>query len=303
MTVNMCVSLGPLSLKNPVMPGSGTYGYGNENAQTFPLNLLGAVVAKSVRLELNQGNPPPRLVETPAGLLNAVGVQTEGVETFIKSYMPVLRETGTRVIVSIAAKDTDGYGVLADRLSSVCGIDAIELNLSCPNIGQGLPFAQDVDLLSKAVHSARSHTTLPLIAKLSPNVTSIVEMARVAVDSGADVLCISNTLHGMAIDINTRRPILGSISGGLSGPAIRPVALRNVWKVREKLVTPIIGSGGIYHWQDAVEFLLAGASAVQVGTANFSNPNAMPEIIQGIHDYLVSNGFGSISEIVGLAHI
>ncbi|MEW6244800.1 MAG: dihydroorotate dehydrogenase [Bacillota bacterium] len=296
------VALGPLTLKNPVMPASGTFGYGEENAGAFDPGELGAVVAKSVRLEPAPGNPPPRLVETPAGLINAVGIPSEGVDAFIRDQMPLLRQTGTVVIVSIAGSTAPQYGELAARLSKVPGIDALELNLSCPNIGHGLPFAQDPGLLAEAVSAARSNTGLPIIAKMSPNVTDIAAMSKIALDAGADILAIANTVNAMVIDIWKRQPVLGNVAGGLSGPAIRPIAVRNVWRVYEQLEAPIIGSGGIATWQDAVEFLLAGARAVAVGVANFINPNAMKEIIEGIQRYLDSQGFESVEDIIGLAH-
>jgi dihydroorotate dehydrogenase (NAD+) catalytic subunit len=299
----MQVTLGPLTLRNPVMAASGAYGFGEEYAPYCPTRLLGAVMVKGLTPRPRSGNPPPRLAETPAGLLNAVGLENPGLEEFVRSYLPRLRALDTAVIVNIAGFSAEDYALLARALSGREGVAALEVNISCPNVKcGGLAFGSDPASAEEVLRAVRESTTLPVIAKLSPNVTDIQAMARAVAKGGADIISLINTLLGMAIDVKSRRPVLGSIMGGLSGPAVKPVALRMVYQVYEAVSLPIIGMGGISGWEDAVEFLLAGAGAVGVGTANFVNPRAPADILRGINAYCAENGFARVTEIVGLAH-
>jgi len=299
----MTVKLGRLTLKNPVMPASGTWEWNPNGVRCFDPSLLGAVVAKTVTMRPRPGNAPPRIHEVRAGLLNAVGIPSEGVEEFVRGTLREMHSIKTAHIVSISGESVEDFGALANALDPYQSeIAALELNLSCPNLSSnGKLFATDESLLKDVVAIVRDNTTLPIIAKLSPNVSDIARMAVIAQDAGADVLALINTLQGMAIDINSRRPILGNVRGGLSGPAIKPVAVRMVWEAYDAVHVPIIGIGGISTADDAVEFMLAGATAVGVGTATFRNPMAMIEIIQGITDYLSVHGFRSVYEIVGAA--
>ncbi|MGI6686084.1 MAG: dihydroorotate dehydrogenase [Bacillota bacterium] len=303
MTIKLEVNLGGLIMKNPVTTGSGTFGFGPEYAPYLDLKKLGAITVKGTTLEPRAGNPPPRLVETPAGILNSVGLENPGVDALIKETMPFLRTYQVPVIVNIAGNTVEDYVEIAQRLDKVSGVSALEINISCPNVKKGgMAFGTDPCAIREIIGEVKRNTSLQVIAKLSPNVTDIVAMARAAQEGGADALSLINTLLGMAIDINERRPILANIVGGLSGPAIKPVALRMIWQVSQAVDLPIIGMGGITTWQDAVEFILAGAHAVAVGTANFINPRATMEIIDGIENYLKENGFSDINEIIGLAH-
>jgi len=297
------VRLGPLVLRNPVIAASGTFGFLLEYMPYVDPQELGAVVLKTVTLEPRTGNPPPRIAETPAGLLNAVGLQNPGVDALIEHVLPLLREYSVPVIVSIAGFTVEEFYILAARLSAVPGIAALELNISCPNVeAGGTAFGVDPDMAAAAVAAARRGTALPLIAKLTPNTADIAAVARRVVKAGADVVALINTLKGMAIDLVHRRPLLGNVFGGLSGPAIKPVALRAVWEVYEAVDVPIIGMGGITTWQDAVEFILAGATAVGVGSANLVNPRATAEIAAGISRYLAENHVEDLSTLVGAAH-
>ncbi|CEP69226.1 Dihydroorotate dehydrogenase, class 1/ 2 [Moorella glycerini] len=289
-----------LKLKNPVMPASGTYDYGGD-ANAFDPSLLGAIVTKSVSAVPRSGNAPPRIHETPCGLLNAVGIPSEGVKAFRRNTLPALKQYNTVLIVSVAGETPADFARVISSLEEENGIGAYELNFSCPNLGDGMPFGTDPELLYLAVKQIRKATSRPLIVKLSPNVADIKLMGRQAQDAGADILTVANTLTGMAIDVLRRRPVLGNIFGGLSGPAIKPVALRMVWEVAGAVSIPVIGVGGIANATDALEFILAGAKAVQVGTANFTNPMVMLEIIEGIRSYMKENGFISLADIVGLA--
>lgn len=300
--VDLTVQLGPLTLKNPVMPASGTFEYSEEQRELFDLARLGAMVAKSVTLKRRPGNPAPRLHEVTAGLLNAVGIPSEGIHHFIEVTLPALAQIDTALIVSIAGDSVEEFATVARMLDPYRGqVSALELNLSCPNLTHGVPFATDEKLMRATVEAVRESTTLPIIAKLSPNVTDIVKMAGIAREAGADIISMINTLIGMAIDVETRRPVLGNVVGGLSGPAIKPVALRMIWETSQSVDIPIIGMGGISNARDAIEFMLAGASAVAVGVASFRNPLVMLEIVNGIESYLAGHGFGSPKEIVGLA--
>ncbi|MFN3480609.1 MAG: dihydroorotate dehydrogenase [Thermodesulfovibrionales bacterium] len=298
--VDLSVNIGKLRLKNPVMTASGTFGYGEEYAEFIDLNRLGAVVVKGLSLNPREGNPPPRIVETPSGMLNSIGLQNIGIERFIREKMPFLRQFDTSVIVNFFGDTIEEYREAAMALSDVEGIHGLEMNISCPNKEAGWSiFGTDPGTTFKVVSSVREATKLPLIVKLSPNVTDISMMAKVAEEAGADAISLINTVTGMAIDIKTRRPRLANITGGLSGPAIRPIAVRMVWEASKAVGIPIIGMGGIMNYEDAIEFILAGATAIAVGTANFVNPSVTMDIISGITQFLEKNGIGSVKEIVG----
>ncbi len=299
---NLAVNIAGIAMKNPVMPASGCFGFGEEYRDFFDLNALGAIVVKSVTLRPTPGNPPPRVAETPGGMLNAIGWQNPGLEVFVAEKMPFLRQYQTPVIVNLAGKTVEDYATLAAELDKVPGLAGLELNISCPNVEEGgVAFGVDPVLAAQVTAAVKEKTTLPLLVKLSPNVTDIAAMAAAVEGAGADGLTLINTLTGIAIDVETRRPVLANVTGGLSGPAIKPVALHMVWKAAQRVNIPIIGVGGILRAEDAVEFLLAGASAVQVGIGNFIQPGLMPEIIRGIGDYLARHGHNDVAELVGLA--
>ena len=294
------VSLGPLKLKNPVLTASGTFGYGQEFSSVVDLNLLGGIVVKGLSLKPRAGNPPPRIVETPCGMLNAIGLANIGVEAFLEEKLPWLRGLDTPVIVNIYGHTIDEYGALAARLKGVEGISAIEVNISCPNVEQGgMAFGTDPDISARVTEQVLEKGDRPVIVKLSPNVTDIKAVARAVEKAGADGVSLINTITGMAIDIERRLPRLANICGGLSGPAIRPVALYMVYQVVKTVSIPVIGIGGIMDYRDALEFLLAGARAVQVGTANFVNPRAGLDIIEGLREFCQEQGIGAIDEIIG----
>ena len=294
------VRIGGLELQNPVMTASGTFGYGEEFGDLVNLQRLGGIVAKGISLKPRPGNPPPRVVETSCGMLNAIGLENVGVERFISEKMAFLRQAGTAVVVNILGDTVDDYSELAARLNGVEGLGAIEVNISCPNVRKGgVAFGSQPKMARAVTEAVRKQTSLPVIVKLSPNVTDITEIARGVEDSGADAVSLINTLLGMAIDSKARRPRLANIVGGLSGPAIKPVALRMVWQVASAVRIPVIGIGGITTAEDAVEFLLAGATAVQVGTANFVNPRAAEEIVTGLADYLQEQKMESVLDLIG----
>ncbi len=295
---DLTVNLAGIEMRNPVMVASGTFGYGEEYKELVDVRNLGAIVLKTVTLEPRQGNPPPRLVETPAGLLNAIGLHNMGVEALIKEKLSELRDVGTPIILSIGGETEEEFVELIEFLTDVEGISGIEINLSCPNIGKRI-FAQDPAVTGKLLENIRKNCCLPLIAKLSPQVTDITEIARVCEEKGADAISLINSFPGMAIDIDVRKPVLGNVTGGLTGPAVKPLALKMVWDVCRAVKIPVVGMGGIMSASDAIEFLLAGAKAIAVGTAVFSNPDVPGEIVEGIEDYLVQNGFESVSQIVG----
>ena len=299
--INMSINLGGLQLKNPVIPASGTFDLYENNPLPYDTKRLGAVMTKSIFLEKRLGNPPPRICETTSGLINALGTPGEGVEYLIKKKLPVFQKANQTVIVSIGGDGAKEFKLLAERLDKVEGIDAIELDLSCPNNEDNIIIARDEFLTEQTVAQVKEVFTKPIIAKLSPNITDITKIARAAQKGGADILSLINTVSAMAIDIKTKKPVLGNKVGGLSGPAIKPIALKMVWDVAQTIDLPIIGIGGISNSEDAIEFLLAGASAIEVGTAALINPLVMLEIIQGIEQYLVQQGYSSIEEIVGLA--
>jgi dihydroorotate dehydrogenase (NAD+) catalytic subunit len=295
------VQLGPLSLPNPVLVASGTFGYGLEFADLVNLSELGGIVVKSLTLAPRVGNLPPRVAETPAGMLNSIGLQNEGVESFIVEVLPRLREYGVPIIASVAGETLEEFCAVAERLGRAQGIAALELNLSCPNQARGgLAFGIDPQGTAAVVREVRRRCELPLIAKLSPNVTDIVPIAQAAYAAGADILSLINSVLGLAVDVQTRRFKLASRSGGLTGAAIKPIALYHVWRVHQAMPTvPLIGIGGIMNWEDAVEFLLVGASAVQIGTANFVQPTACIEVLRGLEQYLVEQGIESVHALVG----
>ncbi|HET6457106.1 MAG TPA: dihydroorotate dehydrogenase [Armatimonadota bacterium] len=289
-----------IRMKNPLMPASGTFGFGKEYSDLVDLNKLGAIVTKGTSLEPWEGNPPDRIAETPAGMLNAIGLQNDGLDSLIEEKIPWLRQFDVPVIVNVVGKTIEEYAEIARRLDGVEGVAGLEINISCPNVKEGgIAFGTDCEMTARVVREVRKATRLPVIPKLSPNVTDIVAMARACVEAGADAISLINTLLGTAIDAETRTFRLANITGGLSGPAIKPVALRMVWQVAQAVDVPVVGMGGIMTAEDAIEFLLAGANAVQVGTVNFVNPNAAIEIAQGIDSYLERHGFGNVGEIVG----
>lgn len=298
--MKLSVEIGKLKLKNPVMTASGTFGYGEEYSEFLDISNLGAVVVKGLSLHPKEGNPPPRIVETPAGMLNAIGLQNIGIEAFINEKLPFLKKFDTTVIVNFFGDTIEEYVEAAERLSSVEGIHALEMNISCPNRQAGWSlFGTDPGMTRDVVSAVRKATDLTLIVKLSPNVTDIAYMAKTVEDAGADALSLINTLTGMAVDLVTKRPRLANVTGGLSGPAIKPIALRMVWECYRKVRIPIIGMGGIVTAEDALEFILCGASAVAVGTGNFINPRSAMDILEGIRSYLSSNNEKSVEGLKG----
>ena len=304
MTDALKTTLGGLTLKNPVVTASGTFGYGREYNEYYDIARLGALIIKGTTLTPRPGNPGPRVYETPAGMLNAIGLENPGVDVFLTESLPWLKETGATVIANVSGSSVEEYGEIAARLEGADGLAAIELNISCPNVKEGgLQFGTDPRMVRQVVEAVKKNTTLPVIPKLSPNVTDITEIARAAEDGGADILSMINTMQGMAIDVKRRRPVLANIFGGLSGPAIKPVALRMVYQVREAVKLPILGGGGIMNTTDALEFILAGASAVTVGTASFVDPLTPIKIIEGLEQYLAGENIASVTELVGAAHL
>ena len=302
--VNLAVELGPLRLENPVMVASGTFGYGQEYAELVPPERLGAMVVKGISLEPRSGNPPPRIWETCGGMLNAIGLQNVGLRAFVEEKLPWFNPLQVPVIVNLFGNTVEEYGKLAAALDGQEGVAGLEINISCPNVkAGGMTFGSDPEMVFQVVSAVRSRTNLPVITKLTPNVTDITVTARAAQDAGTDILSLINTVAGMAVDVQTRQPRLANVVGGLSGPAIRPIALRMVWQVVQVSRIPVIGLGGIVSVEDALEFLLVGAKAVQVGTANFVNPRVTLEIIDGLEDYLRQQGLVDINEIIGTLEI
>lgn len=301
--VDLRVQLAGLRLPNPVLVASGTFGFGEEYAELIDVSALGGICTKAITRQPRAGNPPSRTCETPAGMLNAIGLQNPGVEVFLDEKLPILREYGVPIIVNLAGETVGEYVQLADRLDDVEGISALELNISCPNVSRGgLHFAVDPDLTQLLVEAVRQATDHVLITKLSPNVTDITAIAQAAVAGGSDVLSLINTLIGMSIDVQRQRPVLGNVTGGLSGPAIRPVAVRMTWQVAEVVDVPIIGMGGILTAADALEFITAGATAVAVGTGNFVDPATAPNVIEGLCEYCRQQHITRITDLVGVAH-
>ena len=297
---NLSVEIGRLRLRNPVMTASGTFGYGEEYAPYVDLSRLGAIVVKGLSLKPRMGNPPPRIVETPCGMLNAVGLQNVGVDAFIRENLPFLTQFDLPVIANIFGESVEEYVKVAEILSQASGVHALEVNISCPNVKKGgIAFGANPDMAADVTRRVKASTDLPVIVKLTPNVTDIAEIAESVEAAGADAISLINTITGMSVDIERRVPHLRNITGGLSGPAIKPVALRMVWQVIQRVSVPVIGLGGIMTARDALEFLIVGARAVQVGTAHFIHPHAAIDILKGIEDYLEQHQFDDINQLIG----
>ena len=298
--VDLSVRIGSLVLPNPVMTASGTFGYGTEYSSCLDIDKLGAIITKTVTLKPREGNPMPRIAETPAGMLNSIGLANVGVEAFLRDKLPKLEGLAAAVIVNIAGDSVEDYADVARRVVDHPRVDGLEINVSCPNVKQGgITFGVDSAATASVVSAVRKTTAKPIIAKLTPNVTDITSIAKSAEEAGADAVSLINTVLGMAVDIQTRRPLLARIVGGLSGPAIKPIAVAKVYQTAKAVKIPIIGIGGIMTWQDAVEFLLAGASAVQVGTWNFVDPAGAIAVAEGIRQYCVDNEIKHIADLVG----
>jgi dihydroorotate dehydrogenase (NAD+) catalytic subunit len=297
---NLKIKLGAIELQNPVMSASGTFGYAREFEGLVDLDRLGAIIVKGLSLQPTKGNPPPRIVETPCGMLNAIGLENVGIDVFEKQKLPFLQTLSAPIFANIYGTSTEEYAELAARVDELEAISGVEVNISCPNVkAGGLAFGADPDSAFRVVKAVREKTRKHVIVKLSPNVTDITIIARSAEDAGADSLSLINTITGMAIDIETRRPKIANITGGLSGPAIKPVALRMVWQVAQAVKIPVIGIGGIMTAEDALEFLIAGATAFQIGTANFINPRTTTDIIDGIENFLAQRNIVSVTDIIG----
>ncbi len=296
--ISLDIDIAGIKMKNPVITASGTFGYGLEYSQVIDISFFGAIVTKTITLKPRIGNPQPRIVETASGMLNSIGLQNPGAKIFIKEKLPKLKEYGVPIIANISGSNETEFVNLAGLLEDT-GLSGLELNISCPNVEHSGLFSQNADTTYKLVSSVKKVTGLPLIVKLTPNVTDITLIAKAAEDGGAGAISLINTLIGMSIDVKTKRPKLANVIGGLSGPAIKPVALRMVYETSKKIHIPIIGMGGIVTSDDAVEFLLAGASAVAIGTANFVNPNTCCEIIEGIKTYMIDNKLNKMSDIIG----
>ena len=294
------VNIGELVLKNPVMTASGTFGYGTEYADFVDLSRLGGILVKGTTLEPRQGNDYPRMAETPSGMLNAVGLQNKGVHYFVSDIYPEIKKYDTNIIVNVSGSTLEDYVACTEALVGLDKIPAIELNVSCPNVKEGgMAFGTSCASAAQVVKAVREVYDKTLIVKLSPNVTDIAEIARAVEDEGADAISLVNTFLGMAIDAETRRPKLSTVTGGLSGPCIKPIALRMVWQVYQAVKVPVIGMGGISNWEDAIEFILAGASAIQIGTYNFINPTVSMEVVDGIVDYMKRHNIDHITDLVG----
>jgi len=299
--VNLEVSIGNLKFKNPVMTASGTFGYGSEFDDFIDVSRLGGIILKGTTMEPREGNPYPRMAETPSGMLNAVGLQNKGIDYFEDNIYHKIKGYDTNVVVNINGSYVEDYIALAERVSRLEKIPAIELNISCPNVKMGgMAFGTNPASAREVIKEVRKVYSKILIVKLSPNVTNIVDFARIAEEEGADSVSLINTLLGMSVDINTMKPSLSTVTGGLSGPAVKPVALRMVWQAARAVTIPVIGIGGIMNTNDAIEFFLAGASAIEVGTASFIDPQISVKIVDGISNYLTDKGFSDISEIKGL---
>ncbi len=296
---DLSVNVAGVHFNSPLIAASGTFGFGHEYSEFFKLSELGGISCKGITLKKRLGNPPPRIAETPSGIINAVGLQNPGVDHFIEKDLPWLKEQGTVIIANIAGNTSEEYAMMADKLSET-DVDMIELNISCPNVKSGgVQFGTSCESVGAITGLVRKHCTKPLVVKLSPNVTDIAEIAKSAEAAGADAISMINTLTGMRIDIETQRPIIRNNTGGLSGPAVFPVAVRMVWQVANAINIPIIGMGGISKWQDAVEMLMAGAAALQIGTCMFTDPYAPVKINAGISEYMDRKGIKSVSEITG----
>jgi dihydroorotate dehydrogenase (NAD+) catalytic subunit len=297
---DLSIDFAGIRLKNPVLTASGTFGYGEEYAEFVDLNKLGGIIVKGISVKPIKGNPPPRIWETPSGMLNAIGLENPGVDVFLRDKLPYLRKFDTAVLVNIFGYSLEDYVGVAERLDGIAGIDGLEVNISCPNVkAGGMVFGTNVKAAFELLAAVRKAVKLPVIAKLSPNVADITEFAKAARDAGCDGLSLINTLLGMAIDVRCRRPRIANCTGGLSGPAIRPVAVRMVWQAAKAVSLPIIGMGGIASADDALEFILAGASAVAVGTANFVNPRATIDVLSGLETFMTEQGQGRLSSLIG----
>lgn len=296
---DMRVNLAGVELKNPVVVASGTFGFGREFSEYFPLSNLGGICVKGLTVHRRDGNPSPRIAETPSGILNSVGLQNPGVDAFCEKEMPWLRQQGTRIIANISGNTLEEYAELSEKVSDA-GVDLIEVNISCPNVKcGGLAFGTQPESVAAATKAVKEHAKVPVIVKLSPNVTSIVDIAKAAEDAGADALSLINTLLGMRIDLNTRRPILKNNTGGLSGPAVLPVAVRCLWQVSGAVSIPLLGMGGVSRGEDAVELMMAGASAVAVGTACFTDPRAPMQVLHGMETWAEQHGVAQIASLTG----
>jgi len=296
----MQVNIGGLEIKNPVMTASGTFGYGHEFSRYMDLSELGAIIVKGLSMEPSMGNPPPRIVETACGMLNAIGLENVGVDAFVRQKLPALTRYDAPVIANIYGRSMEAYAAVARALDKEPGVAGLELNISCPNVkAGGVAFGVDPHQAAEVTRTVRDETDKPLMVKLSPNVTDIVAIALAVENAGADAISLINTITGMAIDLDTRKPKLANITGGLSGPAIKPVALRMVWQVAGAVQIPVIGIGGITSAEDALEFLVAGATAIQVGTANFIYPDAAAGIVKGIAAYMEAHGIARVTDLVG----
>ena len=299
--VDLSVNIGALKLKNPVMTASGTFGYGEEFADFFDLSRLGGYIVKGTTLEPREGNPYPRMIETPSGMLNAVGLQNKGVDYFINTIYPRIKDIDSKMVVNVSGAKIEDYIEVCNRLSELENLEAIEVNISCPNVKQGgMAFGTTCDGAAQVTKAVRDAWKRTLIVKLSPNVTDITEIAKAVESEGADAVSLINTMLGMAIDVEKRKPYLSTITGGLSGPAVRPVAVRMVWQTVKAVKIPVIGLGGIMNGRDAMEFILAGATAVQIGTANFIDPAVCNKVVSYLEEYCHRHGFSSISELRGI---
>lgn len=300
MNPDISVKIGKAKFSNPVLVASGTFGYGEEYGSIIDLNKLGGIITKSITLNPREGHPPPRTCETPSGMLNAIGLANVGVERFIKDKLPFLRKLKTKVIVNVAGSSVEEYAEVVKKLEGKKGIDLLEINISCPNVKEGgIVFGSKSESAYKCIKAVKENTSFPIIAKLSPNVSDITEIALAVEEAGAKAVSLINTLVGMAIDLEKRRPRLSNITGGLSGPAIKPVALAMVWKVAQRVKIPIIGIGGIMNTQDALEFILAGASMIQIGTGNFVDPECSVKIVEGLKKYCQENKIKKIKDLIG----
>ncbi|MBO4371006.1 MAG: dihydroorotate dehydrogenase [Paludibacteraceae bacterium] len=301
---DLTTHIGKLVMKNPVMTASGTFGYGTEFADLVDLSQIGGIIVKGTTLHHREGNPYPRMAETPSGMLNAVGLQNKGVDYFVEHIYPTICDIDSQMIVNVSGSSVEDYAATAEKIAALDKINAIEVNISCPNVKQGgMGFGTNPEMAAQVINAVRRAYPKTIIVKLSPNVTDIAEIARAVEGAGADSISLINTLLGMAIDTRTRRPILSTVTGGLSGPCIKPVALRCVWQVAKAVKVPVIGLGGIMTANDAIEFFLAGATAIQVGMANFVDPAVSVKIKQGIDDYLNKNGYSSIKQIIGALEV
>jgi dihydroorotate dehydrogenase (NAD+) catalytic subunit len=301
---NLNVNIGNLQLKNPVMTASGTFGYGIEFADFVDLTQIGGIFVKVTTVEHREGNPYPRMAETPAGMLNAVGLQNKGADYFANNIYPNIKDIDTHMIVNVSGSTVETYVECAEKIAALDKIPAIELNISCPNVKHGgMAFGVTCAGAAEVVRAVRKVYPKTLIVKLSPNVTDVTEIARAVEAEGADAVSLINTLLGMAIDAEKRKPILSTVTGGLSGPCVKPIALRMVWQTYNAVKIPIIGLGGISNWKDAVEFMLAGSSAIQIGTYNFVDPAISVKTVEGINDYLDKHGFKSVTEIIGALEV